>query len=62
MAIFAVEARKSLVDRNWEERKDQSWMCSRGSQEPRGSKFEHAIKVLESMEVEARKSLVDRND
>ena len=45
MAIFAVEARKSLVDRNFAKRLIKSRCQGRGSQEPRGSKSEKVIPV-----------------
>ena len=40
-----VEARKSLVDRNFSTQRDFRNMQSRGSQEPRGSKFVCFIRV-----------------
>ena len=37
------------------------WRSSRGSQEPRGSKYGKECAMLRPIPVEARKSLVDRN-
>ena len=56
-----VEARESLVDRNHLPFNRPIEKTSRGSREPRGSKYTISTKKIKTGLVEARESLVDRN-